>query len=140
MYQLAFDIQSTLISSMKPGVKLSQLWNKAIEMIKSYKPELVEKFSKNCGFGIGLEFREPLLTIGDKNDRTIQTNMVFNIALGFENIDMPADSKYKQFAVFIADTVLIKEDGNPEILTDKAPKKLGDITYYLEVTLPENDS
>jgi nucleosome binding factor SPN SPT16 subunit len=52
VYQLAFDIQQVLITSMRSGVKLSSLYHKAIDMIKSHKPELVEKFTKNCGSGV----------------------------------------------------------------------------------------
>ena len=59
--------------------------------------------------------------------------MCFNLALGFENIEMPAASKYSKYSIFLADTILIKDDGEAEVLTEKAPKKLADITYYLEV-------
>jgi hypothetical protein len=60
--------------------------------------------------------------------------MAFNLAVGFDNVDMPEGSKYGKYSIFLADTILIKDDGEAEVLTEKAPKKIADITYYLEVT------
>ena len=44
----------------------------AERVIKGKKPELESKFSKNCGFGIGLEFRESELVLTNKNQLTFK--------------------------------------------------------------------
>ena len=59
--------------------------------------------------------------------------MVFNVAVGLENlIDKDAtNARGKKYALFLADTVLVKEDGPPEVLTERAPKQWKDVSYYL---------
>ena len=42
---------------------------------------------------------------------------------------MPSAPRY---ALFLADTLLIKEEGGAEVLTERAPKAWGDISYYLK--------
>lgn len=51
-YKLLLEVHQAVINSMKPEVRLSDLYNKASDLIQSKKPELLEKFTKNCGFGV----------------------------------------------------------------------------------------
>ena len=35
------------------------------------QPDLISRFTKSCGFGMGLEFREGAYVINDKNQKTM---------------------------------------------------------------------
>jgi len=35
------------------------------------RPDLISRFTKSCGFGMGLEFREGAYVINDKNQKTM---------------------------------------------------------------------
>ena len=44
---------------------------------------------KIIGYGIGMNFKEELLSIKEDNDRIIETGMVFNIRLSLTNFAKP---------------------------------------------------
>ena len=62
-------------------------------------------------FVTGIEFRESSLVIGPKNTATVRKGMVFNINLGFADLDNAesSDERYKKYALFISDTVVVGE-------------------------------
>lgn len=44
--------------------------------------DLVDHLTKNIGFGMGLEFREAVNLLNNKNDRKVAAGMIFNVAVG----------------------------------------------------------
>lgn len=50
---------------------------------------LVDKLSKNIGFGIGLEFRESACLLSAKNSTLIKSGMAFNVAVGKTSVTWP---------------------------------------------------
>ena len=52
------------------------------ELVKEKRVKWGDSFPKNIGFGTGIEFREPSLLIGPKNNTVIKKNMVFVIQIG----------------------------------------------------------
>jgi nucleosome binding factor SPN SPT16 subunit len=117
-YKILLEIQQILLKSLKPGVKLSVLHSKAIKFLETKKPELLDKFTKNCGYSMGIEFQESLFTINAKNERVVEAGMVFNLTVGFQNLENPSaiDKKKKIYAMLLSDTVLVKEDGEAGLL------------------------
>jgi len=60
---------------------------------------------------MGIEFREGSLLISSKSDVTAQKGMVFNINIGFsdlENLEAKT-SEGKKYALYLGDTVLVNE-------------------------------
>jgi len=97
-YNLLLEIQQQVIDALKPGNKISKVMEVAMEYLEVKNPKLKDKFVKSCGFGIGVEYREAALSLTSKNERIIQSGMVFNIILGFSNLQIesePDDSKKK---------------------------------------------
>lgn len=100
---------------LRAGNKVSAVYESAKKIIEKRNPALLAHFTKNCGCGIGLEFRESALILNDKNQRTLQKNMVFNLTLGFDKlktrtVDKATGQKVERtYAVLLSDTVLVDE-------------------------------
>ena len=50
------------------GVKFSEVYERALEVIKGEKSSLVDHFTKSCGFVMGIEFKEGSLLINAKTE------------------------------------------------------------------------
>ena len=127
VYLLLTQIYLQCKQSIRPGNKLSAVMLNAKRVIQQSKHAALEdKFTKNCGFGIGFEFRDGALLLTDKNPRVIQAGMAFNLAIGFTDLTTASGKKY---AVFLADTILVRAT-DCESLT-KMPREYKDVTYLL---------
>jgi nucleosome binding factor SPN SPT16 subunit len=133
-YKVLLAVHDCVIKSLKPGVKLSEVYDTAVNFLKKKKPALVDSFVKSLGFGMGLEFRESALAITAKNTREIKAGMVFNICTGFKNLEIqsPKDPKKKIYSIMLADTVKITKDEGSKVLTTSCPKELDKVAYYIE--------
>jgi len=62
-------------------------------------------------FVMGIEFREGSLLISSKSDVTAEKGMVFNINIGFSDLENPEakTSEAKKYALYLGDTVLVNE-------------------------------
>jgi len=133
-YKLLLELQQAALDAMKPGAKLSAVMTAVQLRLKSKAPHLEPHLTKTCGFATGLEFRESAFQLNLKSEQVFRAGMVFNLALGLENLEdkEATDSRGKKYALFLADTVLVKEESANEVLTERAPKAWGDISYYLK--------
>lgn len=81
---------------------------------------------------MGIEFREFSLLINEKNKTLIKPGMVFNLAIGFENLQLANPSpklKSPTYSMLLADSVLVTETGEPQFITN-SPKSL---SYALDL-------
>jgi len=64
---------------------------------------------------MGIEFRESTLLISAKSDCRVEKGMVFNINVGFSDLENPdaKDSESKKYALFIGDTVIVTDVSLP---------------------------
>lgn len=67
-------------------MKICDVYNAVMDVVKKQKPELLNKITKNLGFGMGIEFREGSLVINSKNQYKLKKGMVFSINLGFSDL------------------------------------------------------
>ncbi|RHZ49171.1 hypothetical protein Glove_529g41 [Diversispora epigaea] len=111
-YEFLLDLQRRLLEWIKDGVKISDVYKKALKYIKMKRPELVEKFVKNLGHGMGIEFRESNYILNLKNDKEFQAGMVLNLFTGFVDLENPkaTDAKNKIYALWIIDTVRVSNE------------------------------
>lgn len=65
-YKLLSSIHEAVIKDAKEGVAVKDLYNKAIGIIKSKRPDLEKNFVKSLGAGIGLETKDSVLNITAK--------------------------------------------------------------------------
>lgn len=125
-------MEKEILSNLKPEINCKQIWETAINFIRSQRPELETHFVKNIGFVTGLEFREPSFLLNSKNVKLLKEGMTLNLSIGFqdlENLD-PEDEKNRIYALLICDTVLIESD-SCRILTADAPSDLGQVSFFL---------
>lgn len=120
-YAFLLEVQKVALKTMKSGKAVSGTMTAVKKFVSEKRPDLISKLPKTCGFCMTYEFKESALTLNEKCPATFESNMVFNLAVGFENV---GEDKY---AVLIADTILIKDD-EPMILTNAA-KLETDVTF-----------
>lgn len=132
-YKLLLELQQEAIAALKVDEKLSAVHAAVQTRLRNKGQGLETHLTRDCGFALGLEFREPTLLLNSKCDARVRSGMVFNVAVGLENLEAKdaKDPKNKNYALFIADTVLVTESGTAEVLTHRAPKTWKDVSYYL---------
>ncbi|KAG0494764.1 hypothetical protein HPP92_005758 [Vanilla planifolia] len=129
-YEVLLRAQNAAISALKPGKMLSSAYKAAVEVVQNELPELLANLSKTAGTGIGLEFRESGLTLNGRNDHLVIPGMVFNVSLGFQNLQSETNNpKTDTFSILLADTVIIASDKPPEVLTLVCSKAVKDVAY-----------
>ncbi|KAM1749380.1 hypothetical protein ACFX1T_010134 [Malus domestica] len=127
-YEVLLKAQEAAIGNLKSGKKLSAAYQAALSVVEREAPELTGNLTKTAGTGIGLEFRESGLNLNAKNDRVLRPGMVFNVSLGFQNVQAQTkDPKTQIFSLLIADTVIVGKE-TPEVLTNSS-KAVKDVAY-----------
>lgn len=133
IYNLLVSLEEHIFSELKEGAKLSSVYKSAVNFVKKESPENAEKLTKNFGFAMGIEFREGSLSIAPNCDAIVKKGMVFNVNVGFTNLinKDASDSKGKDVALFIGDTVVVSDDGPATVLTP-SKKKIKNIAIFLK--------
>ena len=133
-YKLLSSVQELLIREAKEGVVIKDLYNKAIALIKSKKPEMEKHFSRNIGGGIGFEARDSTLLINAKNSRQLKDGMTLSFSPGFSDIDNPdpQDNKSKKYSLFLADTVRVLGKQDAASFTKEASSEIGTVSFYFK--------
>ncbi|OZJ06388.1 hypothetical protein BZG36_00744 [Bifiguratus adelaidae] len=131
-YEFLLDLQHKIIESVKEGVKMKDVYNQALQYIRSKRSDLEQYFVKSLGSSMGIEFRESNSTINAKNNRELESGMILNLSVGFQGIPNPEpqDEKSRVYSLLLVDTVRVTPDG-AYVLTD-CPKSLNDICYYFK--------
>lgn len=128
-YEVLLKAHEAAISALKSGNKVSAAYKAASTVVETDAPELAANLTRNAGTGIGLEFRESGLSLNAKNDRILKAGMVFNVSLGFQNLQTESKNpKTQKFSVLLADTVIVGEKV-PDIVTSKSSKAVKDVAY-----------
>nr|CAN64799.1 hypothetical protein VITISV_017318 [Vitis vinifera] len=128
-YEVLLKAHEAAIGALKPGNKVSAAYQAALAVVEKDAPELVTNLTKSAGTGIGLEFRESGLNLNAKNDRVLKPGMVFNVSLGFQNLQTDTNNpKTQKFSVLLADSVIVGEKG-PEVVTSISSKAVKDVAY-----------
>ena len=127
-------LEEHLCEKLVDGAKLSDVYESTVSRVKKEHPELVDKLTKNFGFVMGIEFREPTLAIDSKCSGIVRKGMVFNLNVGFGGLSNKdaSDSKGKSVALFVGDTVVANEKGTPATLLTTSKKKIKNIAIFLK--------
>jgi len=125
-YEFLLKVSDEIMNNLSDGIVLSELYQQIVDFVKANRPDLVEKLTKNFGFVTGIEFREGHLVIGPRTNVKARKNMTFVIAVGFTDLVNrgASDSRSKNYALFVSDTVIVKEKGVPANLLTQKKRKL----------------
>ncbi|KAF5174981.1 Fact complex subunit spt16 [Thalictrum thalictroides] len=128
-YEVLLKAHEAAIASLKPGNKTSTAYHAAFSVVEKDAPEFTPNLTKTAGTGIGLEFRESGWSLNSKNDRLLKVGMIFNVSLGFQNLQTQTNNpKTEQFSLMLADTVIVNQK-HPEVLTSFSSKAVKDVAY-----------
>ncbi|KAK3409492.1 FACT complex subunit SPT16 [Eucalyptus grandis] len=128
-YEVLLKAHEAAISMLKPGKKLHAAYQAALSVVEKDAPELLPNLTKSAGTGMGLEFRESGLNINAKNERIIKENMVFNVSLGFQNLQNQTNNpKNQNFSMLLADTVIVGKEKS-DVATHMSSKAVKDVAY-----------
>ena len=89
------SLEEHLLSSLKHGAKLSEVYESTVVKVKKEKPDLVNKLTRNFGFSMGIEFRDASISIAPNCHVKVEKGMVFNVNIGFSGLvnQSASDSK-----------------------------------------------
>lgn len=136
LYNFLVTLEEEILNKLQHGIKLCDVFNTAVGLVQKEHKELVDKMTKNVGFGMGIEFRESSMVITSKTSVTAKKGMVFNINVGFSGLEKKVQGSEKPeiYALFIGDTVVVNDGQSATVLTNNK-KKLKNIA----VTLKDED-
>ncbi|XP_059648380.1 FACT complex subunit SPT16-like [Cornus florida] len=128
-YEVLLKAHDAAIGALKPGNKVSAVYQAALSLVEKDAPDLVNNLTKSAGTGIGLEFRESGLSLNIKNERVLKAGMVFNVTLGFQNLQTQIKkAKSQNFSLLLADTVIVTDKGH-DVVTSVSSKAVKDVAY-----------
>ncbi|KAG8690718.1 FACT complex subunit spt16 [Ceratobasidium sp. 423] len=107
IYSFVLSLQSELLSKLRDGTPAKDVYAHAISHIKQKKPELEKHFTKNVGFGMGIEYRDSSYLLSPKNARQVKAGMIFNLSIGFSDLEDKDGNKY---AILVSDTVKVGQE------------------------------
>ena len=133
LYNYLLTVLDFIFENLKPGLKLSDIYNTTVKHVENTKPELKDKFVKNIGFVTGIEFREGSMLLDQKHNQIIKKGMVFNINIGLINLENKdaKESADKTYALLLGETVLVNEGESATVLTT-SKKQLKNIGMFLK--------
>ncbi|KAA6409676.1 MAG: FACT complex subunit spt16 [Lasallia pustulata] len=133
-YKLLLDVHQAVLKDAREGVAVKDLYNKALGIIKTKKPDMEKQFLRNVGGGIGIETRDTTLILNAKNTRTLKDGMTLCITTGFSDIQNPEpqDKSSKTYSLLVSDTVRIKRGDEPVIFTGAAPSDLESTSFFFK--------
>ncbi len=133
LYDFLVTLQENILEKLKEGVRLSDVYQHAIDIVTKYDKRLVDKMTKNVGFAMGIEFREGSLLLAHKSNAIAKKGMVFNVAVGFSGLEnkSASDPEGKQYALFVGDTVVVNDASAATVLT-QSKKKLKNIAIIIK--------
>ncbi|GJQ84567.1 putative FACT complex subunit [Trypoxylus dichotomus] len=132
-YNFLLNLEEEVLKKLCSGTKLSDVYEAGVAYVKKEKADLMENLTKSFGFAMGIEFKENSLTIGPKTTAIARKGMVFNINMGFSNLQNKdaTDKEGKVYALFIGDTVMVNENQPASVLTI-SKKKIKNVGIFLK--------
>ena len=132
-YKFLISIHELVIKEARSGMLAKDVYKKALNYIKSKKPELEKHFPRHVGYGIGIENKDSTLVLNAKNTRTLRDGMTLCIMTGLSDLPNPQsqDKKSNIYSLIIMDTVRVT-DKEAAIFTKDAPSDLESTSFFFK--------
>ena len=130
-YKILLAAHETAIREAKDGVAAKDVYNKALGVIKSKKPDLEKSFGKNVGAAIGIELKDNSMVLNGKNSKALKDGMTLGITTSLENLqnDKAEDKKSGIYSLFLSDTIRVTR-GEAVNFTKETSAELDSIEFY----------
>ncbi|QRV75255.1 SPT16-general chromatin factor (subunit of the heterodimeric FACT complex) [Ceratobasidium sp. AG-Ba] len=127
IYSFTLSLQSELLSKLRDGTPAKDVYAHAMSYIKQKKPELEKHFAKNVGFGMGLEYRDSSYLLSPKNARQVKAGMIFNLSIGFSDLD---EGEGKKYSILVSDTVKVGQE--KAVCLTEGTKATDEVMFFLQ--------
>lgn len=129
-YDFLCNLQKDVLSAVRHGVVIRDLYNKTLDFIRNKEPDLEKHFLKNIGSGIGIDFRDTSLILNAKNTKILEEGMTLNLSVGFQDIPNAKgkDKRAQSYSLLLIDTIKVQK-ATSNCLTESAKSK-ADISYF----------
>lgn len=134
-YKLLLSVHEATIKELRDGVVAKDVYNKAVSMVKSKKPDLEKNFLKACGAGVGLEARDSTLVLNAKCQRVLRDGMTFTVTTGFSDLENPQAANKKRdgiYSLLLSDTVRITSGGEAYVFTKHAQTDTNTTMFFFK--------
>lgn len=134
-YKVLLAAHEAVLSEIKEGALVKDMYNKALGVIRSKKPELEKNFSKTVGAGIGIELKDSSFVLSGKNTRTLKDGMTLSVTTSFADLinDQPQDSRGKNYSLLLTDTVRVPGRGAAvAVFTKDAASDMDSVEFYFK--------
>lgn len=128
-YAFLLNLHDVVLKEIRDGVVAKDLYNKAINLVRSKKPELESHLVKNVGAGIGIELRDSNMVLNAKNNRVLKNGMTLSITVGLTDVKDPDSKGNNVYSMVITDTVRVGDNG-PHIFTKDAGIDMDSVSFY----------
>ncbi|ODV93662.1 hypothetical protein PACTADRAFT_18304 [Pachysolen tannophilus NRRL Y-2460] len=126
-YDFMLSVYRQILNYLKDGIIAKDIYNKILNFIIQERPDLEKHFLKNCGWLMGLDYKDSTLILNSKNERVLHEDSIININIGFQNLK---DKENNVYSLLISDTVKVTKS-EPILLTD-LPKNRSEISFYFK--------
>lgn len=130
-YKLLQAVHELVLKEIKDGAVIKDVYNKAVGLIRSKKPDMEKYFVKTLGAGIGIELKDSNLNLNGKNTRQLKDGMTLYITTGFTDVPN-SDTKDKKSQVYtlgITDTIRVARS-EAIVFTKEADSDLDNIEFF----------
>lgn len=132
-YKILLAAHAAALEAIRDGATIKDVYNKALGVIKSKKPELEKHFGKNVGAAIGIELRDNNLVLNGKNTHNLKDGMTLSVTTSLTDLtnDKPQDKKGTNYSLLLIDTVRVTR-GDPVVFTKDTSTDLDSIEFYFK--------
>lgn len=132
-YKLLLAAHAAALEAAREGATIKDVYNKALGVIKSKKPELEKHFGKNVGAAIGIELRDNNLVLNGKNTHSLKDGMTLSVTSSLTDLtnDKPQDKKGTNYSLLLIDTIRVTR-GEPVVFTKDTSTDLDSIEFYFK--------
>jgi nucleosome binding factor SPN SPT16 subunit len=132
-YKLLLAAHEAVLSEIKDGALV--IYNKALGVVRSKKPDIEKNFAKTVGAGIGIELKDSSFVLSGKNTRTLKDGMTLSVTTSFSDIinDKSQDSRSKNYSLLLTDTVRVPSRSGPvAVFTKDAASDMDSVEFYFK--------
>lgn len=134
-YKVVLAAHQAALAEIKDGAMAKDVYNQALSVVKSKKPELEKHFPKNIGAAIGIELKDATFTLGPKSTRMLKDGMTLSVTTSLADLvnDKATDPRGKNYSLLLTDTVRVAGKNAPvAVFTQGASMDLDSVEFYFK--------